>query len=150
MTEIKMDPALKAEWVEALRSGEYTQGTGRLRNDEGGRCCLGVLCDIAAAKGLGYWVQKEGDGGAPIWQFLAYGKGDEIESGEALPPSPVSKWAFGSDEQGYGKTDNPTVPAPSTCPDENCGCEPGTISLAELNDGGASFAEIAALIEEYL
>lgn len=138
-----MDPALKAEWVGALRSGEYTQGTGRLRNDEGGRCCLGVLCDIAAAKGLGYWVQKESEG-APIWQFLAYGSGDEIESGEALPPSPVSKWAFGSDEQGYGKTDNPSIP--KSCGDEECGCK-DSISLAELNDGGASFAEIADLIE---
>ena len=33
------------QWVQALRSGEYHQGHGRLKNaDE--YCCLGVLCDI--------------------------------------------------------------------------------------------------------
>ena len=37
--------ALKAKWVEALRSGDYKQGTNRLRiGDE--YCCLGVLCDV--------------------------------------------------------------------------------------------------------
>lgn len=38
-------------WVEALRSGKYTQATERLRKD-GGMCCLGVACDIS---GLGAW-----------------------------------------------------------------------------------------------
>lgn len=33
------------KWVEALRSGNYRQGTGFLKN--GDRfCCLGVMCDI--------------------------------------------------------------------------------------------------------
>lgn len=45
----KMDPELKAKWVAALRSGEYKQGTGRLRKPtaDGQRfCCLGVLCEV--------------------------------------------------------------------------------------------------------
>ena len=37
---------LKKRWVEALRSGNYDQGTYRLRNGGDGFCCLGVLCDI--------------------------------------------------------------------------------------------------------
>lgn len=41
----KMDPALKANWVEALRSGEYEQARGAL-SDGNGFCCLGVLCKI--------------------------------------------------------------------------------------------------------
>ena len=44
----KMDPALKAQWVAALRSGQYTQGTGFLKRTAGSTtyCCLGVLCEI--------------------------------------------------------------------------------------------------------
>ena len=48
-----MEKKLKAKWVKALRSKEYKQGTGRLRNaDTNEYCCLGVLCDIS---GLGNW-----------------------------------------------------------------------------------------------
>jgi hypothetical protein len=46
-----MNPNIKAQWVEALRSGEYQQGSGMLKYyddeiDEARFCCLGVLCDI--------------------------------------------------------------------------------------------------------
>ena len=44
-----MDPALKAKWVEALRSGEYEQGRGALLRD-GRYCCLGVLCVVSGRK----------------------------------------------------------------------------------------------------
>ena len=37
---------IKAKWLEALRSGRYEQGTGRLRNYRNQFCCLGVLCDV--------------------------------------------------------------------------------------------------------
>jgi hypothetical protein len=40
---VKMNPKLKARWVEALRSGDYKQGTKFLRTNEGAYCCLGVL-----------------------------------------------------------------------------------------------------------
>lgn len=33
-------------WVSALRSGEYTQGSKCLLNEQGEYCCLGVLCDL--------------------------------------------------------------------------------------------------------
>lgn len=46
----KMDPALKAKWVTALRSGEYEQGQSRLRTLEGSFCCLGVLCEVAGVQ----------------------------------------------------------------------------------------------------
>ena len=47
----KMDPTIKKKWVEALRSGEYKQGKGRLvtyKKSEGDFqfCCLGVLQNI--------------------------------------------------------------------------------------------------------
>jgi hypothetical protein len=43
----KMDPARKAEWVAALRSGQYKQGKEALRwADDNRMCCLGVVCDL--------------------------------------------------------------------------------------------------------
>lgn len=44
-----MDPGIKRKWVEALRSGKYTQTVGTLR-DGYGYCCLGVLA----------WLQNPG------------------------------------------------------------------------------------------
>lgn len=42
-----MDEELKARWVEALRSGDYTQGRRALYNPtDNTYCCLGVLCDV--------------------------------------------------------------------------------------------------------
>ena len=41
-----MTPELKAQWIAALRSGEYTQGRGALKTGDGGYCCLGVLCIV--------------------------------------------------------------------------------------------------------
>lgn len=46
MSTEKMDPAVKARWVEALRSGKYTQTTGTLRSRDG-HCCIGVLAEVA-------------------------------------------------------------------------------------------------------
>ena len=54
-----MDKALKAKWLEALRSGRYKQGRYRLRNNGDEFCCLGVLCDIS---GHGEWEHLPGKG----------------------------------------------------------------------------------------
>lgn len=55
-----MNPEVKAEWVAALRSGDYEQGKSWLRKagvDSVQRyCCLGVLCDLSANKGEGEWI----------------------------------------------------------------------------------------------
>lgn len=41
-------------WVKALRSGEYKQIQGLLKDDSG-FCCLGVLCDLAMKDGGPEW-----------------------------------------------------------------------------------------------
>ncbi len=42
-----LDPELKKQWVDALRSGEYKQTKGTLHNlDDGGFCCIGVACVV--------------------------------------------------------------------------------------------------------
>lgn len=43
-----MKKEIKAKWVAALRSGDYIQGSGQLRDFENNFCCLGVLCNIHA------------------------------------------------------------------------------------------------------
>ena len=43
-----MNPIVKATWIAALRSGEYKQAKSKLHRDDGGFCCLGVLCDLHA------------------------------------------------------------------------------------------------------
>lgn len=40
-----MDKKIKKVWVKALKSGEYTQASGSLKDGDW-FCCLGVLCDI--------------------------------------------------------------------------------------------------------
>jgi len=40
-----MKPKVKEKWLKALRSGEYKQTKGQLK-DEKGYCCLGVLCEL--------------------------------------------------------------------------------------------------------
>lgn len=42
---------LKAKWIKTLRSGEYKQGTGKLKDETLNTfCCLGVLCEVAGLK----------------------------------------------------------------------------------------------------
>lgn len=46
-----MDAKLKAEWVKALRSGEYKQTSSTLHErTDNTYCCLGVLCKVMGAE----------------------------------------------------------------------------------------------------
>lgn len=51
-----MDAAIKTDWVSALRSGNFPQCTGVLREERGeadyGYCCLGVLTWLAIKAGV--------------------------------------------------------------------------------------------------
>jgi len=51
----KMNPEIKALWVKALRSGDYAQTDGCLRNEHG-YCCLGVLSDVCRPITGGEWA----------------------------------------------------------------------------------------------
>jgi hypothetical protein len=60
----KMNPEVKAKWVEALRSGDYRKGQFGLRQQRGngtqGYCCLGVLCDLYHKEtGKGEWIAND-------------------------------------------------------------------------------------------
>lgn len=71
-------------WIEALRSGEYSQYRGGLRGlRDDSFCCLGVLCDLAAKDGGPQWdgVHFMGRNGAlpsPVRNFLGMSMGEEF------------------------------------------------------------------------
>jgi hypothetical protein len=74
-----MDAQLKAKWIEALRSGEYQQANGELRDtseDTPKYCCLGVLCNVMGAS----WGQ-----GLPLLDgLMLQSEDEELLSPEAL------------------------------------------------------------------
>lgn len=125
-----MDPQIKAQWLAALRSGEYRQGKRVLHNvDENTFCCLGVLCDLAVRAGVvsegrhKYNLRVAAD-------IEVYGSdGDCRSQGGVTLPDEVQEWA-GLD------SDNPWVGDSGV--------------LAELNDMGRSFEELANLIDRDL
>jgi hypothetical protein len=51
-----MNSEIKAQWVAALRSGDYQQGQKSLRTLKDEFCCLGVLSDLYVKGGEGEWV----------------------------------------------------------------------------------------------
>ena len=73
-----MNVANWRKWVEALRSTKYEQCSGKLRNEEGKYCVLGVGCDIS---GVSTWEERS-DG--PF--------GFEYDGSIGSLPSSVSEW----------------------------------------------------------
>ena len=54
-----MKPVTKADWITALRSGEYQQTVDNLRlRDENAFCCLGVLADLAGIEWETYYEEN--------------------------------------------------------------------------------------------
>ena len=74
---IKMNPKVKSSWLDALRSGKYTQTKGMLERRKGGKvvghCCLGVLL---RSQGVKPQIKNDDVGfgrndGAPEYSVLA-------------------------------------------------------------------------------
>jgi len=74
-----MDAELKAKWTAALRSGKYQQARGTLLLDDGSRCCLGVLCEVAGLK-----LDAKGSGVDTGASFPDYRPIFEIVGGEGF------------------------------------------------------------------
>lgn len=119
-----MNQEVKAKWLAALRSGEYTQGHLCLRTQQHEFCCLGVLVDLHAKETGGQWVDEVfGYTKKAVFTYLG---------GHGVLPDEVRKWV------GLAESD-PTVRY------ENSQCE-----LSWVNDNGADFKQIADLIEQQL
>jgi uncharacterized protein (UPF0128 family) len=121
---------IKTKWVAALRSGEYEQTEGVLRNGNG-YCCLGVLCDLYSKEtGMKWW-----DGGS---KYAMHGN-------DTMLPHEVRVWAHLADEFGaYVEVET----------DEGGATHPPYLanpSLTELNDRwNYDFKQIADVIEQQL
>jgi len=129
-----MNKDIKKNWVDALRSGEYKQGTGELRKNEDHFCCLGVLCDLAAKDGVGEWKARN--------PYLGYYFDDTGKSNTHLPAS-VSNWAGL-----FLKTGEPDEDPTILYINEEG--EEWERTLSEINDDGFNFSAIADIIEEQL
>lgn len=112
-------------WVKELRSGNYKQATGVLKSCGDGFCCLGVLSDMYVKTFPEIATWDDGD-------FTILGT-DQYENLNL--PEAVMKW---SGVRNYaGRVGN-------LIDDE--GYE---VILANLNDDGSTFDEIADVIEEH-
>lgn len=76
--------------VDALRSGEFRQGEGRLKKADDTYCCLGVACVVAMRNGLGIseWVRTP-DADGSISHDFGDPKGDYSCS---TLPHDVMRW----------------------------------------------------------
>lgn len=111
-------------WVAALRSGEYEQGTGVLR--AGNKyCCLGIACVLAVKAG----VIPEGVVTGVRDGIYEYGEPEDVQT-SGLPQA-VREWLR-----------IPHVLAHYFNPELG-----GYTDLAEKNDNGKTFLEIADIIE---
>lgn len=135
-----MIPEIKERWVKELRSGNWPQGRQTLNNDDG-YCCLGVLCEIA--------LQDDVVSKGKIDNIAYYGKHGTGSS--YLLPTQVQIW--GSVDENpvfYIKRSD----LPVSLQDDDFGPTDMNgnlrVSLAGMNDAGASFDEIADVIEKYL
>jgi len=117
---------IKEEWIKALESGEYKQGTGCLRRtvlEDDKFCCLGVLCDLYQKKtGKGRWENS----GFGIMFF-------QKERGQL--PLEVAEWA------GLDST-NPIVW------DKNPDGTSYEWPISNHNDENRSFKDIARILSE--
>ena len=128
-----MKADVKDRWVNALRSGDYKQGTQCLLSESGSYCCLGVLCDLymKETKEEVEWETTEDSYGdkMKVASFLGY---------TTILPETIREWA-GLNEQ-----------SPSVTYVDMDG-EGGYFMLSNLNDEhDASFDQLAELIEEQL
>lgn len=111
--------------IDALRSGDFTQASGRLRVDDS-YCCLGVACEVyKETTGDGEWCDNSGDDDS---EFVpSTGQSDDLTL-----PETVQEW-FGFVTAGGAFEVQ-----------DRYGNE---LALTDLNDAGFTFEQIADVIE---
>lgn len=123
-----MNKQIKQMWINALRGNEYKQTQSYLR-DKRGYCCLGVLCDIYRKQSIDRnvgWDMLEQD-------YYTFTYPERVGEAAITLPNIVKDWAEVYSVNPIIKLDDRTV-----------------TTLAELNDGGKDFKQIADIIDKYL
>lgn len=149
-TTAMMNSDIKERWVKSLRSGNFVQTTNKLQSQGSdvrpdGYCCLGVLCELAIEDGV---INKYKEKASYV---DSYHFGNETDGyGQFLTPRAAWRWAQMEDSNPQFWIDKGDLPK-SVDPDETVIAEGDQylVSLTGLNDGGASFEEIATIIEKY-
>lgn len=117
-------------WVEALRSGEYSQGTAKLSDKhysvfgqeyEIRHCCLGVACQLYKKTHPEFKAVVDEDG---TYRYGTMGERYYL-------PIEVMKWLNVRDQNGMFSIETGE-----------------TESLSSMNDSGSTFEEIANKLEE--
>lgn len=121
------------DWIAALRSGKYHQAHGTLRDNNGGYCCLGVLCNVAGLEEIEHY----GDDDEVIDVEFVYQTTDTVSIGTECLPT-----AFAMD-LGIEEAGNQIGVDPNSSKDEG-----RKLALAYMNDHGKTFAEIADILEQ--
>jgi len=133
MSYKNMDPKFKKRWLKALRTpldeGGYRQTDGKLWNDHGDGdafCCLGVACNLFALDGEVTWndrfIETEGYHGGKVYPQ----PGGTMVSLDTMGMPPVDILGLmGMSPKAAGR-------------------------VADLNDDGQDFVQIAQWIEEHL
>jgi hypothetical protein len=131
----KMNPEVKQKWIDALRSGEYEQGSEKLRSVSG-YCCLGVLCDL--------YAQEHNT----EWEFRGY---------EETNLQPKDYWYFGEQSEFLPEFVMDWAGVKVNCPEVRVDINELDEEewfyyegLADLNDSGYTFNDLSKLIEEQL
>ena len=131
----KLKPEIKQLWLAALRSGDYKQAQGVLRNPSNAMCCLGVLCNLHAQ----------------AHPKIAAAQDDPtVYMGDSsLPPEDVMKWAF--DVKDHDCINYHVEFREDGIDDRGRTTHNGATTLVELNDSREySFKQIANVIDKYL
>lgn len=133
--EGRMDPNVKADWLTALRSGDYKQTQGCLRDDTG-YCCLGVLTDL--------WVK----GSSVEWHPKPFGTAFSIATPgwgaeSSVTPRGVMSWSDLTNSTGTTLLGAVTYHAAT----EGETTDNFYVTLSDLNDNGFTFEQIADVIE---
>lgn len=124
---------LVKDWIAALKSGQYQQGQGKLRGWDDTYCCLGVLVDLIIDRNWIPIVVYAPDVGNSHRDRYLYEYGQSIQ-GNYVPMSVADYIGMRDNNGRYGGWDYTSG---------------GPQYLAEHNDRGMSFEEIAQIIEDH-
>jgi len=135
---MKLGPK-QQEWVDALRDGTRKQCTGALKSLDNKYCCLGVLCELHQLKTKMLYYEEDETEQRPDGIIFCYGHNEDHE---VLPKG------FDKEIGLYSKSGEIkyTVESTEYCDELDL---PVYASLAESNDGGWTFQEIADFIERF-
>jgi hypothetical protein len=139
-----MNPIVKQQWIEALRSDSYKQGKDCLRDNQDNFCCLGVLCDVVQKKKAELpdvprfvewrYAPEQAEHDLPYVFAVSEGNTENQCSTDLYLPPALAK-ALKISENGFIKE----------LKDKDC----RDVNLALLNDEGLTFSQIADVIEYF-